>query len=251
MLVPGLVSVTFRSLGVPEIVDLAAANGLSAVHWGGDVHVPVGAFDRAVDARVRCADAGLEVEAYGSYYRAGDTDPGEFARVVATAEELGAPAIRVWAGVAGSAEVDSERRAAVVDDLRRCGEVAAARGIRVVVEYHPGTLTDDPGSARRLFDELDPAEVRSYWQPGAEPDPAVSVREIEALSDRIDGAHVFSWGPGGFHDRLPLAERADHWVPVLDRLAGGPRRHVLLEFVRDDSPAAFARDAATLLEWLR
>jgi len=47
MLIPGLVSVTFRQLTVPEIGELATECGLQAVEWGGDVHVPPGDFAAA------------------------------------------------------------------------------------------------------------------------------------------------------------------------------------------------------------
>ena len=40
MLIPGLVSVTFRKLSRTEIAGLMVNAGLSAIEWGGDVHVP-------------------------------------------------------------------------------------------------------------------------------------------------------------------------------------------------------------------
>jgi len=70
MLIPGLVSVTFRQLTVEEIGELATECGLQAVEWGGDVHVPPGDFAAAR----RALDTGLKVAAYGSYYRAGVSD---------------------------------------------------------------------------------------------------------------------------------------------------------------------------------
>ena len=37
MLIPGLVSITFRPLSPREIVDLVAEAGLKAIEWGGVV----------------------------------------------------------------------------------------------------------------------------------------------------------------------------------------------------------------------
>ncbi len=241
MLIPGLVSVTFRQLTVPEIGELALECGLRAVEWGADVHVPPG--DSA--AVGQALGTGLEVAAYGSYYRAGVSDRAELAPVLETAAELGAPLVRVWAGTSGSAECAD--RGAVVDALRHAVERAAALGVKIALEYHRNTLTDTLDSTVRLLDEV--GGVVPYWQPSGGQDVLSAVHEVRTLAPVT--AHVFSWGPGGFEDRLPLAARPDLWKPVLAELArDGAERHALLEFVRDDSPEQFREDAKTLLGYL-
>jgi len=234
---PGLVSVTFRQLSTVDVIALAAAHGMRAVEWGGDVHVPVGAHAVAREVAARCADAGLAVEAYGSYYRA---DGDGFDDVLATALSLGATRIRVWAGRAGSA-VEPDR-AAVVADLARVAALAAGEGVELAVEYHANTLTDMLPSALALFEAV-PA-LRAYWQPpiGSSLDDALAA--VPALSPVA--AHVFTWDPNG--ERLPLAAGANLWQPVLAALPA--TSYALLEFVRNDDPAAFAADAATLRDWL-
>ncbi len=238
--VPGLVSVTFRQLTAEAVVELAASHGLRAIEWGGDVHVPVGSHGVAASVAARCADAGIAVAAYGSYYRAGVT--AEFEPVLETAVSLGAPRIRVWAGDSGSAfDV-------VAADLRRVAGLAAAAGVEIAVEYHANTVTDTLSSALALFGEV--PELRPYWQPPIGVSSADARAAVEALLPRLVTAHVFSWSPTG--ERLPLADGAELWQPILARLAAEPGdRYALLEFVRDDSPAALAEDAATLHTWLR
>lgn len=245
--VPGLVSVTFRQLSPAEVVALAAAHGMRAIEWGGDVHVPVGAHAVAREVAARCADAGIAVEAYGSYYRAPATAAeDDFGDVLATALALGAPRVRVWAGRTGSAAVEgAAERAPVVEDLRRITAVAAEEGVEVAVEYHANTLTDTLSSALDLFAAA-PAAL-PYWQPPIGSTPADALAAVPAL--RPVAAHVFTWGPAG--ERLPLAAGERLWRPVLAALGELPgTRHALLEFVRDDDPAAFAEDAATLRGWL-
>src|SRR5688500_9236170 len=90
---PGLASVTVRHLPIERVVTLASNADLLAVEWAGDVHVPHGDLAAARRARQLCADSGLDVSAYGSYYRAGvaGTDAVEFAGVLDTALQLGAP----------------------------------------------------------------------------------------------------------------------------------------------------------------
>lgn len=233
--VPGLVSVTFRQLGVAEIVALVARAGLRAIEWGGDVHVPTP--EAARDTAARCAGARIEIAAYGSYYRC--TGDG-FAGVLATAVALGAPRIRVWAGRHGSAREPD--RAAVVADLARVAALAAGEGVRICVEYHANTLTDTLESTMDLLAAV-PA-VRPYWQPPIGESTANALAAVTAL--RPVTTHVFTWDDTG--RRRPLAAGEALWRPVLAALPA--TRYALLEFVRDDDPAAFAEDAATLLRWL-
>src|SRR5205085_2622842 len=84
---------------------------------------------------------------YGSYFRAGDP-LGEFEAVLETARALGAPRIRIWAGRTGSAEASAAQRAAVAEGARVAAELAG--DIEVALEFHGGTLTDEPASAVAL-----------------------------------------------------------------------------------------------------
>lgn len=256
MIVPGVVSVTFRTLDVPTVVALAAETGLAGIEWGSDVHVPSGGTGTAVRTRELCAEAGLEISSYGSYYRA-DTGVGEFEPVVATAVALGAPSIRIWAGRLGSADASAEHRAAVARAVADAADLAAEHGVSINLEYHPGTLTDTLSSALALLDSvaaLRPSgdlPVRSYYQPFRGTPADEAVRAVRALLDagHLSNVHVFSWSADG--TRLPLADRADLWRPVLVELAASERRHpAQLEFVADDDPGRFRADAATLLNWV-
>lgn len=246
----GLVSVTFRQLGVDDVLGVMRRAGLGAVEWGGDVHVPAGDVAAARRTAAASAAQGVRVVAYGSYYRAGDHDPADFEDVLRTAVALGAPRIRVWAGSAGSADAPGERRDRVAADLRRIAALAAGDGVEIAVEHHPGTLTDTLESALALYAAVDHPGLRPYWQPrlGLAPDEAL--REVTALLPGLVTVHVFTWHADGA--RLPLAGGAPLWAPVLGTLAGrdDAERYALLEFVPDDDPEALVRDAVTLREWL-
>ena len=87
MIHPGLVSVTFRALSPAQVVDLVRQAGLRGIEWGGDIHAPPGNAARAREVRHLSLEAGLSVAAYGSYYRAAQSEAAgmPFAHVLDTA----------------------------------------------------------------------------------------------------------------------------------------------------------------------
>ncbi|MBM7330523.1 sugar phosphate isomerase/epimerase, partial [Agrobacterium sp. S2] len=86
---PGLCSVTFRSLTPQVVIKLAASNGIRAIEWGADVHVPPGDLENARQVAARTAEAGLSVSSYGSYIFAPDFTPDDVTSVLETARALG------------------------------------------------------------------------------------------------------------------------------------------------------------------
>jgi sugar phosphate isomerase/epimerase len=250
---PGLVSITFRKLTAEQIVGLVRQAGLRGIEWGGDIHVPHGDLNRAREVREMTQQAGLSVAAYGSYYRVGRSeDEGlPFERVLASAVELGAPTLRVWAGTSGSAATDEAARQKIVQDLRRIASLAAATRITISLEFHGGTLTDTTESALHLLNEVGHDNLFTYWQPLLELTDAESVAGLEKLKTYLTHLHVYQWG-GSFTNRQPLAEGQARWKSFLDVARSLPGEHyAMLEYVPDDSPENFLRDGATLRDWLK
>jgi sugar phosphate isomerase/epimerase len=252
MLIPGLVSVTFRSLDPEEIIRLAVGAGLQSIEWGGDIHVPAGENARAREVGRWTRDAGLIVSAYGSYYRLGPPVQGEppFERVLASAAGLAAPTIRVWAGRCGSAACSADERAAIIDDARRVADMAARSGITVSLEYHEGTLTDTRDSVRALLQELAHPNIEFLWQPPHGETIETCAESLLEVLPRLRNVHVFHWWPTS-GDRRPLAEGEPRWQTYID-IVRESRRTVdfLLEFVARDNPDQFLADAATLQRML-
>jgi len=155
----------------------------------------------------------------------------------------------VWAGRRGSADADDAYRGRVVEDSLRIAERAAGEGVRVAFEFHRGTLTDTNASAARLLSAARHANLGCYWQPPRGASAGECLAGIDALGERLSNVHVFSWAADG--TRLPLAEKEAVWGQYLSRIAEAPGdRCALLEFVQNDSPEAFLRDAKTLKRWL-
>jgi 3-dehydroshikimate dehydratase len=250
----GLVTVTFRNMTAEEIVRLAAANGLTALEWGGDIHVPPGDLARAAKVASLARGAGLPTICYGSYYRVGhggENGASSFAEILQTAEALGAPVIRVWPGNRGSADADAAYYDKVCADAVVIAGAAAERGIRVAFELHGGTLTDTPASARRLYAALDHPNIFALWQPLSSLDRAAQDESLEVVLPRLAHVHVLHWRSGPVVERRPLHEGRSAWSAWMARIAAaGSRPDYLLEFVRGEDPAQLGADAASLRGWL-
>jgi 3-dehydroshikimate dehydratase len=248
----GLVSVTFRSLNPEEIIQLVKRAGVQSIEWGGDIHVPAGDLKQALNVGRRTREEGLHVAAYGSYYRLGRSaaEATPFEPVLASAEALGAPTIRVWAGPHGSDDCSPEDRREVIDDGLRVAELAAKKGISISLEYHGGTLTDTRASVHALMEELAHPNIEFLWQPTNGEAVELCADRLRDVLPRLRNVHVFHWWPTAA-DRRPLSEGETSWRTYIDivRQRGKPAEF-LLEFVLDDSPDQFLADAATLRHWL-
>jgi sugar phosphate isomerase/epimerase len=256
MLKSGLVSVSFRKFGVEKILHMCEKARLDCIEWGGDTHVVHGDTALAEKVARMSADAGIEIAAYGSYYRAGFSENSrddflDFQAVLNSALALGAKTIRVWAGSGiKSDEVNAAQRREIVDDLLRIGEMAARYDLNVSMEFHGGTLTDCNESATRLKDELpDTSNVDFYWQPKLGYSDEECIDGIRKLTPRITNIHVFHWliGADGQLVKQLLEPGREHWIKFLDAIDGDGGKHAaMLEFFVDDSEESFYKDAATL-----
>lgn len=246
MFYTGLCSVTFRELSPEAIVEAAVKAGIDAIEWGSDVHVPTDDLLRAAEVKRMSDGAGLRVSSYGSYYRVGcrhDVRTG-FEAVLESAQALGAPVIRVWAGDKGSAETDEDRFMVIVEDARRIASMAEAAGIAVAFEYHNDTMTDTLESTLRLLRVIDHPNMRCYWQAGHAGDYGREQFAIRQLAPYLSHIHVSHCSSG---QRSPLSEGVQEWGRCIRVLAELERDfHLLLEFVRGDEVDQMIDDAAAL-----
>jgi sugar phosphate isomerase/epimerase len=249
-LVPGLCSVTFRQLGVDEVIDVASRAELQAIEWGADVHVRPG--DPAYAARVReqCAEVGLACPSYGTYFFAGKSPDTELAPLLDNADALGATTVRAWAPGDPRPQYWHES-VPVVEALRRACDRAAEHDLAVAVEFHPDTLTATARSTRELLSDVDRPNFRTYWQPVPGATSLHALTEIDPVLSHLQNLHVFSWNDD--RSRLPLVAHEALWRAVLAKVAAQPddgTACAYLEFVESDDPAVLARDGAALRSWI-
>ena len=255
-LLPGLVSISFRGRTPAELIAASVRAGMQGIEWGGDIHVPHGNLDVAREVAARTREAGLQVAAYGSYYRVGrdESRQASFAQVLDTAIALQAPLIRVWAGEQGSARTTPATRERIIAESRRIGGMARAAGLCVAFEFHRDTLTDATESALDLMQATADAGLCCHWQPSVGWTHAAQLDALRRLRTSLAYLHVYQWESDG--RREPLAAGIGAWSGFLAEAAAAPlpadlpQRWALLEFVKDDSLDQFRQDAETLLQLL-
>lgn len=266
MILPGICSITLKTLAPEEIIRFAVESKLQAIEWWGSGHVLPGDLARASAIRRFTHEAGLRVSSYGSYYRAGVSDTLSFTEVLDTAEALGAPTIRVWAGNKNREEADDALINKVIMDTNRIASLAAARGISITFEFHGGTLTNSSANALRFAFQVPHENVFFSWQQPHGFALEQCLSGLEGLLPRLSTLHVYHWTigsyaenifdesqrtpswPGDFY-RHPLQDGADRWRSYLNRARTTGRDHcALLEFVRDYSVEEAKADAAVLVK---
>jgi sugar phosphate isomerase/epimerase len=256
---PGLCSITFRSLGAEEVLDVAVRAGVEGIEWGADVHAPPGGGS-AIDAlRIRCCDAGIEIASYGSYLGFGPPsgdDADAIEAVLDSAQALGAPMVRIWTELGVTPASPAEDRQRVTDRTATIVDAIASRDLLAALEFHPGTLTETAASTIELLAAIRHPNLRTHWQPDPTLPSADALAEFERVTGHLAHLHVFAWGPSGIDDRLPLADGAALWRAALalaprDSATLPGRRFALCEYVRDDDVDQLIADVRQLRQWLR
>ncbi len=253
MLDSGLVSITFRDLNYQQIIDLVQKAGLKGIEWGGDIHVPHGDLQKAEKVSKATINAGLEIAAYGSYYRVG-CEKGNidcsFERVLKTADILQAPLIRVWAGDKGSKEANKEWWDKVIVKSREIASKAAKQNIKIAFEYHDGTLTDTDVSALKLLKEIDHPNIYTYWQPPHHLDVTERKTSLKKIISWLQNIHVFYWES---RERHPLKKGYQDWKEYFQLLDNNSdkQHYLLMEFVENDDPQQFLEDAKILKKLIK
>jgi 3-dehydroshikimate dehydratase len=249
MILPGLVSITYRQLSVSQVIARSNAAGVAGIEWGGDIHVPHGDLPTAKLVGQQTRDAGLQISAYGSYYRAGHDADLSAETVVASAQSLGAPVIRIWTGQQDSADATNDYRDQVTRDCRKIATLAADAGIKIALEWHRKTLTDTAAAATDLFAAVDHPNLYAFWQPRVKFSAPQNLTDMQAALPHLLGLHVFNWDEHTA-DRLALADGEAAWAQYLDRVPADFEGFASLEFVPNDDPELLSRETATLQSWL-
>ena len=239
----GLVSVTFRKLSVDEIISIAVDNKLDGIEWGGDIHVPPNDLDNAKAVAVKCADNGLKIFSYGSYYYLGQGD--DFTDILNTALALGTSNVRIWAGKKNSEDVTADEWSEMVGEAIAIADTLAVyENITLSFEYHGNTLTNTAESAVKLINDIGRDNVKLYWQPNQYKDIDFNKTALRMVLPYLSNVHVFNWNG---NDKLMLGDASKTWTEYINIIKTDNKFHnLMLEFVKDDSVSNLESDAAAL-----
>lgn len=245
MIIPGIVSATFKAETPSFVLRAMQTAGLTAVEWSENWHVPAGDTQAAAELRERTLAQGAQIAAYGSYYRLGQNQNPEadFLPSLQTAEAMQAPVIRIWGGNLPSAQLPAAQRTALAREAGLISRMAAQSGIRVALEWHKNTVTDTNESALAFLEEAQTDNLYCLWQPTVALDMEQRCDGIRMLEQRqrLLNLHVYYWCEG---KRRPFAEGLGEWQRYLAQLDPHKTRFGLLEFVLGDTLEQFLADAA-------
>ena len=132
MLIPGIVSATFKEKSAEDVIALCLKAGLKAIEWSENWHIAEGDVEEAARIASLTAMNGLSVAAFGSYYRLGEHM--DFSSRILCAKALGADVIRIWGGGKPSSELTDCERASLVEEARSISSMAEKDGLTIALE---------------------------------------------------------------------------------------------------------------------
>ena len=237
----GLVSVSFRKHTPEEILEAAAAAGLTCIEWGSDVHAPCRHTERLREIAVLQKARGITCSSYGTYFRLGHTPLSELPDYIAAAGILGTDTLRLWGGDRSRDQMTDGEWDAFVATCREAAAMAEAAGVTLCLECHMRSVTERPEDAVALMEAVDSPRFRMYWQPFQWLDTAGSLAVAAAVAPYTQHVHVFNWAG---NQKYPLADGAEAWQAYLRLLP--PPRVLLLEFMPDDRIETLPQEASAL-----
>ncbi len=240
MIVPGLVSATFKGRPVDDVLRIAKKAGLAAIEWSENHHIPKGDLSFARDAAARTSDMGFELAGYGSYYRLGQGM--DIRESLDTAAAMGAGQMRIWAGSKASSDLDPDERKVLMEELSKAVQVAESYKVVLNLEWHKNTLTDTNESGLDVLETVDSPYLRTLWQPTQALSFKQRAEGLSMIGPWLSYLHVYYWDETG---RRPFEEGIEHWRKYFS-LLDDKRRYALLEFVLGDSEEQFLEDAKVL-----
>lgn len=236
----GLVSVTFRKLGVDEILTLCRQADLKFIEWGSDVHVPETDIDNAKALYKKTKDASISVSSYGTYFKLGQNM--EIEPYLKCAKALHTKILRIWAGTKGSGIVTYDERKELVKEAVEVCKKAEKEGLEIHFEYHPNTLTDNCESAVKLMEEINMKNAGLYWQPNYKLSLKENIKAFNMVKKYVKIVHIFFWNENSERFSLNCGKET-----ISEFLKHIPKDTVkLLEFVPNDSAVVLPFEAGIL-----
>lgn len=237
----GLVSISFRSLSVDEIIDLVKDADLEAIEWGSDVHAPCDDVENLKRVVEKQTKNGLYCSSYGTYFRLGSDDIEKLKQYILAAKVLQTRIIRIWCGTKNYQDWNEKEKAYLIKQAKLAAKMAEEADVILCMECHGGTFVNCVEGAEELMRSVNSSHFRMYWQPSSFQTTAVNAEYARRIARHVTHLHVFYWQ--GI-DRYSLADGAQDWKQYLSCF--DMDRTLLLEFMPDDRPESVKTEADAL-----
>ena len=237
----GLVSISFRSLSVDEIIDLVKEAGLEAIEWGSDVHAPCDDVENLKRIAEKQKDAGLYCSSYGTYFTLGVDDIEALKKYIQAAKMLQTRILRLWCGTKNYPDWTREEKAHLIEQARLAAKLAEEEDVILCMECHGGTFVNCVEGAEELMRSVNSSHFGMYWQPSSFQTAAVNAEYARRIAPHVTHLHVFYWQG---RDRYSLAAGTGDWKRYLSCFDAD--RTLLLEFMPDDRPESVNTEAEAL-----
>ncbi len=242
----GLVSISFRSLSVEELIEKVKDAGLEYIEWGSDVHAPkddIAQLEKIVRLQ---EESGIKCSSYGTYFRFMKNDPEELRGYIKAAKILGTDILRLWCGVKGSKDMTAEELENLYKDAEKAAKIAEECGVKLCMECHNDTLTDWKEPALALMQRINSPAFRMYWQPNQHRSFEENIAYAKMLAPYTEHLHVFNWAGD---KRYPLIDGVETWKNYLKEFSDD--KYLLLEFMPDDKIETLPTEANALREIIK
>ena len=238
---PGLVSVSFRQHTPKEIIEAAKNAGLSLIEWGSDIHAPYNDAARLNEIVKLQKGYGIVCSSYGTYFRLGETPIEELEGYINAAKILGTDTLRLWCGRKSGADMTDGERAELIDTCRKAAEIAKENGVKLCMECHRKTFTEDPKDTVFLMESVNSPHFRMYWQPFQWQSAEQNIENAKKIAPYTERIHVFNWKGD---KKLKLSGAVSEWQNYLGEFPAPTT--LLLEFMPNGTISELKSEADAL-----
>ena len=237
----GLVSISFRSASVEELIKAVKDAGLACIEWGSDVHAPQYSHEKLQEIVKLQNEYGISCSSYGTYFRLGKNSIDEMKAYIDAAKCLGTDILRVWCGEKAPQNYSEEEKESFFAECSKAAHIAEENGVILCMECHHGTFTDTKEGMKELMENINSGNFLMYWQPNQYVNDEKNLEYAQEVVPYCKAVHAFNWEG---NNKLPLSQAEDLWKRYLGILKDTDT--VLLEFMPDDRLESLKIEASAL-----
>lgn len=243
MLKTGVVSVSFRGLGVDDVIRVTKEAGLKYIEWGSDVHAPYVDIEKVKYIAEAQKAAGISCSSYGTYFKIGEHGTNELYGYIEAAKILGTNVLRLWCGNKNHENLTPREREFLISESKKAAKIAEEMGAVLCMECHQSSFTNSLEGALDLMQSVNSPAFRMYWQYSHKATLEENIEYATKIAPYTENVHVFYFEEGKKKTLMAGKELWEKFMPCFDG-----KQHFLLEFMPDSRPESLPEEAKALNE---